>query len=108
MRSAFYSKNPIKNLKYCIQRIKRGYCDADLWAIDEWFLAVIVPMLRQFNDTRTGGCPRRLQGRFIADIKDKADSDKLYEIGNRKWSDALNRLANDFETLHDLSLKNAD
>lgn len=57
MRSAFYSKHPLKNMKYCIQRIKRGYCDADLWDIDHWFLAVIVPMLRQFAKTRTGGCP---------------------------------------------------
>ena len=38
IRTAFYSKHPLKNLKYCIQRIKRGCCDADLWEIDSWFL----------------------------------------------------------------------
>ena len=39
MRTAFYSNKPPKNLKYCIQRIKRGYCYADLWEIDSWFLS---------------------------------------------------------------------
>lgn len=34
MNSAFKSKNIFSNLKYAYQRIKRGYCDADLWEID--------------------------------------------------------------------------
>lgn len=99
MRSAFQSKKLLKNLKYCIQRIRLGYCDADLWDIDEWFLSVIVPMLRQFNNTRTGGCPGELIKNFVPEADDETDRDKLYEIGEQKWNEALNQLANDFETL---------
>lgn len=99
MRSAFYSNKPLKNLKYCIQRIKRGYCDADLWEIDSWFLGVIVPMLRQFAETRTGGCPVGLTNHFVPDINENMDSDKIYEIGEQKWNEAIKKLADDFEAI---------
>ena len=98
MRTAFYSRKPLKNLKYCIQRIKRGYCDADLWNIDCWFLGVIVPMLRQFSRTQMGW-PGRLQSKITAEMGDGVDSNQLDEICQQKWKEILNKLADDFETL---------
>lgn len=46
--------NARKDLKYCIQRIKRGYCDADLYSIHDWFLEIVPAMLEQYKKTRTG------------------------------------------------------
>ncbi len=98
MRSAFYSNKLLKNLKHCIQRIKHGYCDADLWEIDSWFLGVIVPMLRQFSRTQIGW-PGRLQEKITAEMGDGVDSDELDEICQQKWKEILNKLADDFEAI---------
>lgn len=42
----------IKDIKCCYQRITLGYCDRDLWNIDDWFLSLIPEMLIKFNKTR--------------------------------------------------------
>lgn len=34
-----------KKLKYCWQRIIKGYCDVDIWNWDEWLLEVMPQML---------------------------------------------------------------
>ena len=48
----YYVKHPryifkqIRNkLKYCWQRITKGYCDADIWNWDAWLLEVMPQML---------------------------------------------------------------
>lgn len=43
-----------KDLKYCKQRINRGWCDADLYSIHDWFLATVPPMLELYRQTRHG------------------------------------------------------
>ena len=88
MRSAFYTKKPLKNLKYCIQRIRRGYCDADLWDIDSWFMSVIVPMLRQFDKTRFGW-PTPIQEQYIEEHMAK------YEAEGMSNKDAMKQVAKD-------------
>lgn len=47
-----------KKVKYSWQRITKGYCDSDLWNIDDWFLGIMPDMLQQFKETRHGspGC----------------------------------------------------
>ena len=64
MLSAFQTKNQFWNLKYCIQRIRRGYCDGDLYELDVWFVSVIVPMLRQLEKTKEG-YPNILKKEYI-------------------------------------------
>lgn len=44
----------LKNIKYSWQRITKGYCDMDLWSIDDWFMGVMPDMLQQFKDTKHG------------------------------------------------------
>ena len=43
-----------KEIKWFCQRGKRGYSDMDVYGIDDWFLTVIVPMLRQLKETKHG------------------------------------------------------
>lgn len=51
-------KHPIKTMlqrhKFRKQRSERGYCDADIWDMDCWFLDVIPTMLRQLADDDLG------------------------------------------------------
>lgn len=42
-----------RNIKWSCQRIRKGYCDYDLYAIDEWFLKIMPEMLREFKEIRT-------------------------------------------------------
>ena len=37
------------DLKCCLDRIRKGYCEKDLWEIDTWFLNVMPDMLEEFN-----------------------------------------------------------
>ncbi len=46
-----------REIKYAFQKIKKGYCDRDLWDIDYWFLEQIPKMLKQFNKNRYGHQP---------------------------------------------------
>ena len=41
----------IKNIKYIYQRARYGYCDIDIWSIDQWFLEIMPSMLQQLKDT---------------------------------------------------------
>lgn len=41
-------------IKECYQRIKRGWCDSDVFSIDNWFESVIVDMLKQLKETKHG------------------------------------------------------
>lgn len=59
-------KNPIetvkwfaRNLKYCWQRIRYGYCDHDVWVTAHWFLHVVPSMLEEMSEN-TYGCPTNL------------------------------------------------
>lgn len=54
-------KNPIKNLrmisryvKWAWQRVTKGFCDADVWSIDWWFLSVMPDMLTALKENHTG------------------------------------------------------
>lgn len=47
-------KRFFRDLKNCRQRISRGYCDEDLFSIQDWFLSVVPAMLQQYKDTRHG------------------------------------------------------
>lgn len=101
MQISSYAKKPFKSLRHCIQRIRRGYCDADLWDMDGWFLWVIVPMLRQFSET-IPSLPMWLYEQCIAETEYESGSDELNKICYQKWKIILNELADKFEKLESL------
>ena len=37
-----------RDLKCCLDRIRKGYCVKDLWEIDTWFLGIMPEMLEEF------------------------------------------------------------
>lgn len=41
-------------IKECYQRIKRGWCDSDVFSIDNWFESVMPDMLKQLKETKHG------------------------------------------------------
>jgi hypothetical protein len=43
-----------RDIKYCYQRIRYGWCDRDTWSIDHWFLEVMPPMLQHLRDNKYG------------------------------------------------------
>lgn len=51
----FYKiKSFIYKIKWFIQRGKRGYSDCDIFDVSDWFIQVIVPMLKQLKETKHG------------------------------------------------------
>lgn len=46
----------LNNIKWKVQRFKRGYSDSDVWNLDNWFLNVMPKMLKQLKDNMHG-CP---------------------------------------------------
>ncbi len=43
-----------KNIQYSFQRIVKGYCNRDLWNIDDWFMSVMPDMLKEFKAGKHG------------------------------------------------------
>ena len=83
-------KRPIQRLKWLHkakkQRIERGYCDGDLWNMDQWFLEVIPPMLRQLAEDDLG-FPEP-------------------EFGTKEeWKDWLTTLADHFEACSEVAIE---
>ena len=109
--SAFYSKKFFRNIKYCIQRIRRGYCDADLWSFDYWFLNVVPAILKQFAKESVG-YPTLFEIEWYEKHKDEIEmtfdemraaelwDDKrkiIHKKIEKAWKNLLLNIANDFE-----------
>ena len=72
------------------QRIKRGYCDEDVWSIDFWFCKTIAPMLRQLAKT-SHGCPLLDENGDVI-YKENTSSEEL-DIYAKRWEDTLLHMA---------------
>lgn len=70
-------------VRYSCQRIRYGFCDADLWEIDSWFVNIMHAMLQRFKETRVSS----------PDFENRIITDAEYEqelIQN--WDDILDRM----------------
>lgn len=77
-----------RNLRYMYQRARYGYCDRDIWMMDDWFLSVIPNMLDELNRTRHG-FPSAL-------LEDENQDEEANERGNREWGRILSEMAHCF------------
>lgn len=73
----------IKEIKYFIQRGKRGWADCDVWDIDSYLSSIIPPMVRKIKDGF--GCPQEFYDKTC--INDEC----------KKWHDILEEIAQGFE-----------
>lgn len=67
-------------IKFSFQRIIRGWCDADVWNIDDWFLSIMPDMLQQLKETEFG---------YTQMFLDNGDLDPDSE---EKWKDILDKM----------------
>ena len=79
-----------RNIKFFYQRIKYGYCDSDVWAIDYWFLNVMPGMLQQLKET-THGYPC-FQGNISHAVYGTGVSEDIDNTGMKKWDDILSEM----------------
>ena len=42
------------DVKWMCQRVWKGYCDYDLFSIDDWFMRIMPEMLKEYKETRHG------------------------------------------------------
>ena len=84
-------KEFVRDLRRCHQRIWRGYCDYDIFAIDDWFLGLMPTMLEDFRD-HLHGCPvapDQISHPVFLDNEEKNSKDN--ELMN-EWRGVLNRM----------------
>ena len=75
-----------KDLKYSHQRLRKGYCDYDLFSIYDWFLAVMPVMLQEYKDSRIGS-PGEL-GENYPDEHGIMQNDTCH----KEWDEILDRM----------------
>lgn len=79
-----------RNLRYMYQRVRYGYCDRDIWMMDDWFLSVIPNMLDELKQTRHG---------FPSALLDEQDMNPDKEANERcdkEWGRILSEMAHCF------------
>lgn len=88
--------NPVKfirrlgrNIRNSYQRIRYGYCDRDVWEIDDWFLNVVPNMLRDLKETNHG-FPIRV-GEMVGCDNRNYDEAKQQEAID-KWDSILSEM----------------
>lgn len=86
-------KNPLRipslfltDLKFCGQRIRRGFCDRDLYDIGDWFLDLAPEMLSQFKKQRHGspGC--------LGENHPNEKGIMVNETCHAEWDDILDKM----------------
>ena len=91
--------NLFKHIKYSFQRMRKGYCDYDVFAINHWFLRIMPQMLTELQEKRKS-FPEVLAERYVeknrGDIPYQEYYDKhLIEIEdfcNEEWGDILDKM----------------
>ena len=74
------------DLRRCYERIWRGYCDYDIFSIDQWFLGIMPTMLEDFKNN-SHGCP--LLPNYSSD--DMNDKTKAYNMF-KDWQAILEKM----------------
>ena len=81
-----------REVKWFIQRGKRGYADSDCWGIDFYLVDIIPKMIKQLKGNR-GGVPSCM----FEDADD--DSDKSWEKARKKWYKILDEIIKSFSLM---------
>ncbi len=77
-----------RDIKWSHQRIWKGYCDYDLFSIDDWFMKIMPRMLKEFKETRHGS-PVAVNYHSHAVILD--DEERNQDVHD-EWDKKLDRM----------------
>ncbi len=80
-----------KEIKYFIQRGKRGYSDRDMWSIVNYLSKTVPSMIRKLKNTGSG-CP--------SDLYDN----KCINNECHKWKEVLEEIAQGFECMEEINI----
>lgn len=88
-RPDLFVKHVYREIKWFIQRGRRGYSDADIWSLDYWLLTILPPAIRSLADTYHG----HPVGLCRSDCMGMNDTCHCEE----KWIATLNQMAEGLE-----------
>lgn len=78
----------LRELKFCYQKLTRGFSDAELWDLHHFMAEWILPRLIAFRDLDRMGFPGNLyEGGFGPD-----NPDEEYEEADKKWAEILGKM----------------
>ena len=80
-----------RQIRWGIQRWRRGYSDLDVWNVDHFLCSVIPPMMRQLSRD-LHGVPSVLAMQF-----DAVDHEERMELATAEWRRILEAVAVGFE-----------
>lgn len=85
----------IKSIKWAWQRITKGYCDKDLWDLEDYFLVLFHNTLKEFADnTSSFPAPSHEDLSFVHKVDLEAGDDSLLL---QSWKNTLYTIARDCE-----------
>ena len=109
----------LKRKKYAKQRATQGFCDADIYSINNWFLSIIPKMIRELKKVNLG-IPNYIHMQAYYDNKYKTDMteedficwndktpeykkflEETSEYGAKKWNSILDEIAFLFDECDD-------
>ena len=115
-------RDKFRQIKWCVQRAKRGFSDPDLWDLGDTTVALIIKMLTEFQKNNTEGYPLCFEVEFFEEFKDeigcdyeefrrvpetppmKAWRELEYKECRKKWHDTIDEMIALFSEAQDENL----
>ena len=83
----------IWNIQFAYQRIRYGFCERDVWDINQWFLYVIPAMLEDLREGHLDFPERLLSQENGTDAQIFFPEEKELESASEKWEEILGQMA---------------
>jgi len=81
-----------RQIKWFIQRGRRGYADCDVWDFDAYLISIIVPALKELKKDKMG-CPMEF-------YDEKMKNDECH-----KWDEMIEEIIQGFEAIEALDCR---
>lgn len=88
-------KRWIKNAKHVYQRAKYGFCEADIWEMDTWFLKTVPAMLEHLKESHLDYPQRIYEYMTVSE-----DYDSNGELAFQRWDEILSEIIRLFDEVY--------